>query len=338
MDVMFDLCVRFLSKDPLKARETALELKQLGESVSDDEAVGKAHIILGRVCYKALQLEKAEQHYRNAIALLTDTVTDMLLLFRAKMALGMVFWAHGECDTALTMYNELLPLLDDSDEHRIFKADLYTNIGNTYERKGEPITTEKYYTMALEVIEGTSQPEEGLYIRSNLAILKGRNGNYPDAIEELKVCLEGFKNEGNKRDMSIVRINLAITYCEMKLYAESLEEYQHSIKLLKELNDERSLISVFAGMSDVYLELKGYKEVMKLSSKTIELARTIGMPTGLFDGLMAQSKAHLGLGNREKAQKAYDEALIVANEKGLTFALDGHKDLVKAMSKASKTT
>lgn len=334
--LLFDLAKILLVKDPQKAVEVANDLLHIGKKIEDRASIGKAFIILGRVKYKALKLSEAEEDYRTAIEMLEHLQHDPILR-RAEMALGMVFWARSEYDKALETYNNILdPIkIEDSDAYRILHADLLTNMGNVYERKGEYKVSIDHYNKALDIIETTSDKEEGLYIRSNLAIIKGSCGMLSEAVEELLVCLEGFKKQGNKRDMSIVRINLAMAYCEMKLYAESLTEFQNSVKLLKELNDDRSLISVYSGLSDVYLQLHGYKDALKYANRSISLAHTIGFPTGLFDGLLALSKAQLGLGNREKAQEAFNEACEIADKKGLSFALDSHQDLVKALAGTS---
>lgn len=334
--LFFELCKLLLVKDPQKAVDAANELLRIGKKIEDRESIGKAFIILGRVKYKELKLEEAEADYRAAIEMLNHLHHDPTLR-RAEMALGMVFWARSEYNTALDIYNSILTAIEheESDAFRILYADLLTNMGNVYERMGKYDTTVKYYNRALDMIDTTTDREEGVYIRSNLAIIKGTMGLYSEAVEELLVCLEEFKKQGNKRDMSIVRINLATAYCEMKLYAESLTEYQKSVKLLKELDDERSLVSVYSGLSDVYLELQGYNDALKYANRCVQLAREIGYPTGLFDGLMSLSKAQLGLGEKTKAQQAFDEACEIADEKGLSFALDGHQDLAKALAEAS---
>lgn len=333
-ELLFELSKLLLQKNPAKAKESAQELLELGKKIEAIDTIGQAYLIHGSVCYKALELDEAEQHFLSAQKILKHSNDDMLKC-RIAMSLGKVFWARSDQEHAMGLYQSILPAVSAGND-LLLHAELLSNIGNVYDRLGQPDLSEKYYKDALELLKGTELEDEGLYIRSNLAIIKGVRGHFAEEIEDLLVCLDGFKKVGNKRDISIVRINMAIAYCEMKLYAESLNEYQQSMKLLKDLDDKRSMITVHIGISYVYIHLNGHKDAIDHAQKSIDLARNIGYPVGLFDGLIAISKAYLGAGEVKKAKVIYEEAAEIAKDKGLTHAMSRQQHHAKALQEAEQ--
>lgn len=332
IDLLSELAKKLLQKNPQKAEETAQELLSLSKRHDNKQGMVHAYLILGTLRYKALELDDAEQYFNTAHEVLADT-DDKMLKHRIDMSLGKLLWARSEHQQAMQVFERILPQVASSGD-KLFHAELLSNVGNVHERLGDPDMAVKYYKEALALLEGTDIEDEGLYIRSNLAIMQNVKGNFTEGIKELLVCLEGFKKRGDTRDVAIVRINMAIAYCEMKLYAESLNEYQLSIKLLKGLNDERTITTVQVGISYVYMYLKGYKEAITHAQKSIDVAREIGYPVGIFDGLLAMSKAYLAKGEPRKAQKAYAEAKQLANEKGLEHVLARHQEHEKALAEA----
>lgn len=332
VEVLYELAKRILQRNPQKAEETANELLGLSEQIQNIPGIAKAYLILGSVRYKALALDDAEQLFQKAQDTLTDTDHE-LLKRRIDMSLGKLLWARSEHQQAKQLFESILPEVSASGD-LLFHAELLSNMGNVHERMGDPDMAIQHYKEALALLDGTEIEDEGIYIRSNLAIMQNVKGNFEEGIQELLTCFDVFKRRGETRDMAIVRINMAIAYCEMKLYAESLNEYQLSIKLLKDLNDERTITTVQVGISYVYMYLKGYEEAIEHAQKSIDVARDIGYPVGLFDGLLAMSKAYLAKGDIDLARKAYAEAKQLATEKGLEHVLARHEDHEKALAKA----
>lgn len=332
VEVLFELAKALLQKNPQKAEETANELLSLSERTQDIPGIAKAYLILGSVRYKALALDDAEQYFNKAKAILADTEHE-LLKRRIDMSLGKLLWARSDHQQAKQLFESILPEVSASGD-LLFHAELLSNMGNVHERMGDPDKAIQHYKQALALLDGTEIEDEGIYIRSNLAIMQNVKGNFEEGIQELLTCFNVFKRRGETRDMAIVRINLAIAYCEMKLFAESLNEYQLSIKLLKDLNDEHSITTVQVGISYVYMYLKGYDEAIAHAKRGIDMARKIGYPVSLFDGLLAMSKAYLAKGDTDLARKAYEEAKELALEKGLEHVLARHEDHEKALAEA----
>lgn len=321
LELLYELAKLLINIDLAKSEEVATELLELAIAEGEAEHVGNAYLLLGNLRYNAMLLSEAEEHYLSALKNYPPTA-NKLGVARTEMALGMLYWTRGEHNKALDIYQPLLSIEGSSNEFYAFKAHLLTNIGNVYVHQGDLDKTEQYYLQALKVMDDAGLGSESMHIRANLASLEGSRGNYADAIEQLHICLEGFKQQTNKHMVALVSVNLAAAYAEQKLYAEALLYYQQSLKMFKDMNDDNTVVNVLAGISKVYVSLQGFKEALTHANKAIDLAKVIGFPAGVLDAMLAKCRAYIGLCDLVNAKKVYHEAKELAQEKSLKMDFD----------------
>lgn len=316
LDLLYRLGKLLISKDPIKAREVVQELSELAAQEKNDKYLAYAMLMFGNLNFATMQLEDAEEYINKSLSLLPED-HEGIELPRAKMALGLLYWVRGDHVQAIDTYKPLLSVDGDTDEFYAFKADLLTNIGNVYAHKGDIEDAETYYKHALQVLLDADMHDESYHIRGNLAAIEGYKSNYKAAIDQLLICLEGYKRLGNKQYTAVMTVNLAIAYSGMKLYAEALDMYQKGLKLFKALNDNNTIISVYTGMARVYLGLKGYEEALEYATKSLDMATHIGFPRGILDAMIVKGHVLVALNKKEDARTVYNKALELAETKGL---------------------
>ena len=200
---------------------------------------------------------QALEMYKNAIQLFGKT-GNIKMMSSCYNGIGIVLLSRKELRKALGYFRETLHIKESIDDQKGM-SDVFTMIGISYEKLGEPDSSLMYHNQALKIrtnlkmdrsIAGSEYHKGGVLIKT---------GKYAQAEESLQIAIKNFSLFEEKTGIIISKLRLA--NAQNKQGKPSA--IQHALDALKMANkiDNPNLIShAYKILSDIYCFNKSYKE------------------------------------------------------------------------------
>jgi two-component system sensor histidine kinase UhpB len=236
--------------------------------------------------------------------------------------LGKYEEALKNCNAALTIYNQLLPVPAGSGETalkiKILKkiASTYNTIGIIYDGQSKWAQALKHYFSALKAAEELGDKRTIAATYNNIGIIYSEQGNYAEALKNILASLKLEEASGNKTGIANDYTNMGLTYESLGKYPEALKNHFAALKILEELGDKRGIAMAYNNIGEIFLDQRNYTEALNKYTASLKIAEEIG-----DDHQVGTSYSNIGeiyneQGNYPEALKNFFAALKVSDAIG----------------------
>jgi len=221
-----------------------LKAKRIFEAMGDTVGIGKCHTNLGSVYWTIEDLDKAMEHYQQALKL--KKPDDKLGISKVLGNLGLVARAKNDYVKALDYYQQSLKICQENN-FELESAINLQNIGVVYEKQKDFDTALQYFIQSNELSKSIGDKIGILYTNIGIAAIYGNLGAYQKAISRQKEALKMAEELDVRAMIKDIHLNLAETYEKMGDYLISLahrkkyEIWKDSIFSENHLNQVREL-------------------------------------------------------------------------------------------------
>ncbi len=168
-------------------------------------------------------------------------------------------------------------------------------------------------TKARDEAEKAADTLRRLKAINSLGISYGMKEDYANSMEQFKLALAVYKEQGNLMGMADSYTNLGIVYKSIGDYPRSLEAYLQSLQLFDTLKEQSGRSACFHNIGVTYDMMGEMDKALEYFQKALQLNKTIGNEEGRSLNLYSIALVY-------DRQKKYEEALKLLFE---------HLDLVK---------
>jgi Tfp pilus assembly protein PilF len=163
------------------------------------------HYNLGGLLFREGNIEKAIEHFKEAVAI-RENLGDVYL------HLGYAYGKIGKIDESIQSLKRALSYLPDSYEGHL-------NLGKAYETKGDVESAISEYEIAVRL-----NPKDAVSL-TNLGIILGRKGDMNKAVDYFKKAIE------SKPDYIDAYNSLGVAYLMLKKYDKSIETFKKALEI-----------------------------------------------------------------------------------------------------------
>ncbi len=267
---------------------------------------------------------EGERVLQNGLAL-AGSSGDKLLLGRANNDLGSLLTLKGDYPEA-KKYLEIAAGFFEEIDDAIGMSKVYGNLGNVFFRQGEYEKAKEYFKESLKISSELEQQKGSRFgIVSNLGLALMNQGQYDEAIANMRPYLEQCEREGNKLGVANISIYLGIVYFEKGDNDQAMECYQKGLKECEDLGN-KFLIAIALGCMGKLLVKKGHFDTAtELYDRDLKICRELGDKQGTSITLGLVGDLCLEKGELDQAVEHLTEQLRLSEElnyqKGIASAL-----------------
>lgn len=238
------------------------------------------------------------EQFKQGINLAKD-VPDSVIWFGLVSNLAYAYHTLSSYDSASMLYLKGAEYCENQPLYAC--AQLYNNMGITYQEQGELDRAEVYHYQSLDI---RAQAYDSLGIAGsflNIAGLHWFRSQIDSATFYVNKAYEIFLARGDTRGQSQCLSNLGVVYNYQGKYDEAIEAYERSILLHKQSLDEESLAIAYVNMAEPQLALKRYETTFAFLDTAITIAGKVGSKMLLGESYLLSAKVHEEMGDIRQA-------------------------------------
>jgi signal transduction histidine kinase len=162
-------------------------------------------------------------------------------------------------------------------------------------------------------------------------------GNYPAALENMKLSLKYAEITGNKNKIAGAYDNIGTIHHYLGDQAEALQNCMIAKRLYEETGDKKGISSNFMNLGKTYLALNKYTEAAEMFYNAIKIKEEIGDKNGMAATYNNLGTMYLEQDKYTEALKMYHEALLIYEEAGYkTGILFNYNNIGRILSEQGK--
>lgn len=234
-------------------------------------------------------------------------------IFHALKARGKVYYFDKKPDSALVYFNKTFE--EDVVLTPLDSADMYNQIGLTYEAKGEIDEAMIYLNRALKIYDRLESDRGLLAILVNMGNSFYEAGNAEQALKYLKESYELALILNDTENIPITLLNYAMLSLYVERDTDKIDQLMAKLKDDPVLQKNPDLLAAYyQNMAVFYTESGMHTEAERYFKLALETAQTYSesVPPGIFMGL---AQLHLKRGENNLAKSYYYQALQLATKK-----------------------
>ncbi|AFY72358.1 tetratricopeptide repeat protein [Synechococcus sp. PCC 7502] len=239
----------------------------------------------------ALYLEKfndAVTYLETSLAIANST----LLKIKALNALGLVYQAVAQYQSAIKYFQQAQSLAQEGSEHYL-QLQALSNLGNAYYSLRQYRTAIAYYLEFLQLANEEEASEVEFSTIGNLGNAYYNLGEYQTAIVYQQKYLEIARAISSSEKEAGCLVSLGFAYYALGLYQTAIEHYQNAKVIADQLSYKRLQVSIFSGLGLSYQALKNSATAVACFHKCLEIARQLGDRSAEVKALYNLRKASL---------------------------------------------
>ncbi|MHA2363919.1 MAG: tetratricopeptide repeat protein [Candidatus Hodarchaeales archaeon] len=315
--------------------ETTLDYYQqslaIRKEVGNKLDIALSLINIGNISWSKGELETALDYYQQSLALLKKLGIKQHIALSLNN-IGIIYTNKGELETGLDYFQQSLALRKELGNKQDIAASL-RNIGDIYRNKSELKIAIDYFQQSLAIRKEVGDPidiAESLFqmIRGHLTLSNLNQAQ--SSLHELEILT---KTNDNKRISLQYRLAKALVLKQSSRLAQKAKAQELLQTLVnEEIVDHELTILAIQSLNEILLfELKTTEdesllvEIQQWIEKLCALAQKEHLFGVLIDSYILKAKMLLITGEITQAQQLLDQALITAEEIGLT----GHKQKIE---------
>ncbi len=276
------------------------EIINLSRKISYKRGIADAYLNRGWCHSELLNLEEAQQDFKNALSYYTELDSDEGIM-KSLNGIGSAYIEAGFHEKALEYYLKAYELSVKTGNLTRKEASL-SNIAHLYFQTGNINESAIFFQEALNIAEKTGHPEHTAVILTEFAELLLKSGQPETALISLNRALEIIHSKRIKRVESTCLNVLGKAYMEKGEYLKAEEFFSKSIKSAEKQNLRSNLIKNYISLGELYFLNSSHEEARKILLKALDLTRD-------FRNNIHLSSIYENLYSIEKSSGNYKEAL-----------------------------
>ncbi|OJJ16406.1 hypothetical protein BKI52_34525 [marine bacterium AO1-C] len=158
-------------------------------------------------------------------------------------------------------------------DNRLMKAQLWNNIGISYDFMGNLSNASKYYRKSLEYYKKYGTPKQQLSGYGNLGQLYTAMGKMEIALSYNQKALKLAQKINDQYAQSVLSNNRGIIFEKQGEYSEALRLYQDALDMGKQVQNDEMITDALNNMGHLYLAKKKYQEAQKHYNQALTIAQ-----------------------------------------------------------------
>lgn len=309
IELLLKLSKGFLNNDLERCESAAFELLLLGKNYDLPLATMHHFLVMGRICYRRANLEAAQDYLSSAEQLAID-IGNLSGQAQSLEAMGILLNKQGHHYEALEVITKGLEIFKTQVDDNSKLGLSYNNIANTYNYLKNTDEAEKYYRMAIEVMDSSDRQHNINLIKGNLGLILYQKEQFHDAIAYISAGLEGFIVQNNIQAQSQAYSHLGNCYLELGEMVKALEHFQKGLKLTRSRDFQTEMSAIYQGLGKLYTKMEGYKDAITNLNKALSIRIEKSYWTEACESYLSLYTLYKTLQNKEEAdrhwQKGYD--------------------------------
>jgi class 3 adenylate cyclase/tetratricopeptide (TPR) repeat protein len=307
----------------------------LANSVGDVQYEAAGYLHWGRALWKQANYEEARVQLQQALTL-ARSVEARAEEAGSLLNLGNIRAFQGEYAQAQAYYLEALPIYRKSG-HRNGEGSVLGNLGNTYGYLGHAEQAIYYYEQALAIArEIGDRHNEGTWL-GNLAVDYKSLGQLERALDYGHQALTIARQIGDRRNQVMWFNILGTAYYILGQMPKAIESHQAALDMARELGSRwgESRALIYLGINATSQEV--YDEAQSYFHQSLAAGRDVDDQEGEAFALHGMGDAWLGLGHLDEAAAAFQRAIDLYQELGLShMATESHAGLARVRLREGK--
>ncbi len=189
----------------------------------------------------------------------------------------------------------------------ILIAQVYSDLGAVYFRKGDLDASKKSYLSSMEIRKARKDVAGIAKLNANLANIYNKMGDRPKALKAYLATIDYFEKTNNLSIVAATKTNVGILFNQIKNYPKALSYLKEALAYQEKNNLEAELCTTYLSIGNVYLRMKDTVNAVKFYDKTIIYSRKTANNVAL-------SSALNNLGNIKSEQGKSKEAVAIFNK------------------------
>jgi tetratricopeptide (TPR) repeat protein len=316
--------VQLARGDASSAVETLKHALELDQSGTNEFTAGRSQLLLAEAYVHQGMRLKAKQLIDNAIRAY-DREHAEAGLSEAYALMGQWYEEGEDFASAAHFYKESFDLDRNSDD-AVGQARAKRYLGRAFRKKGDSYRAQEFFDEARALLPRDDDVEmAALLTEEGYLALVGSEPNYAEAIEHFRRALEIAVEDGDERAVAVAKRNVAKALRESNDLRGAEQLLLEARPALEERGDLRELDDLLDDLGEVLLEQDRYQEALECLQASLELDDRIHTVGSQGRSLLLVGRTYLQLGDRQRAGKAFKDALDVyrgaENEVGESEAL-----------------
>ena len=193
-------------------------------------------------------------------------------------------------------------------------AQVYSDIGAVYFRKGDFKNSKNHYLTAYQIRKNRKDYKGLAKINNNLGNIYEKNQEYHKAMSSLLEALDYFEEVNDQKNANVAKGNIGLLLLKLKNYPKAVKYISEVIQYQEENNFTDELCVSYLNLGNVYLKLNDTLNAVKLYNKSLKACKTAGNKKGIASGYnnlasikTEQNKSQDAIALYQQSQKAREQ-------------------------------
>lgn len=163
-------------------------------------------------------------------------------------------------------------------------AQVYSDIGAVYFRKGDLVNSKKNYLTAYQIRKIRKDYKGLAKINNNLGNIYEKNQEYHKAMTSLLEALDYFEEINDQKNSNVAKGNIGLILLKLKNYQKAVKYINEVIQYQEENNFTDELCVSYLNLGNVYLKMNDTINAVKLYNKSLKACTSVGNKKGIASG------------------------------------------------------
>lgn len=193
-------------------------------------------------------------------------------------------------------------------------AQVYSDIGAVYFRKGDFQNSKENYLKAYKIRKARKDDKGLAKINNNLANIYEKNGQYKMAMATFLDALQYFESINDDKNSHIIKGNIGLILLKLKNYPKAFTYINDVVEFQEENKATAELCVSCLNLGNVYLQMNDTVNALKQYNKSLKYCALVGNKKGMASGYnnigsikTEQKKSKDALAFYEKSKKTREQ-------------------------------
>lgn len=231
-------------------------------------------------------------------------------------------YSNISLDSALAYGNKALALSPQIGSDKL-TAQIHSDLGAAYFKKGVTDAAEKHYTTSLQLREKLNDSAGIAASLNNLGVVYERRGLRDHAMNNYIKALAWFEKKNDHKQVDAIKNNMAMIYEKMRVFDKAEKLYMEVAAYRKKKMRFADLSMAYVNLGNIYKAQKKYADAEYYYKEAARTGESINDPT-------ITSTAYFNLGFLYNEMKKPNEAIAVLEKsRALAQSVSSDYDLAK---------
>jgi len=303
--------LKWKNKEAKEAFENALAIY---EKTGNKFGVADTWFSLSDVSKNEAQYNEANAYTERACGYADSAGSDYLKL-QCMIKNGELQYRIGDYAKALSTFFAALKIMESQALPQL-QADLFSNLGDTYEALGQNDVSLKYFLEALKIAERIGINHEIAKIYSNVAWIYKNQLNFEMAHDYIKRSLDLRKKIKDDHGISNCFNVLGVIYMQQKKYSDAIASLKQSLEIRQRIGHREGISACLFNLALVFEEQKQYQKALEYQLQALAMDEAIGNKFSVGISYNSLGSLYIKLKKFPQAEISLKQAKKAAAETG----------------------